>query len=115
MAIQTAQGKENLAVAYGTNATYAALYTTAPGASAGTEPTGGSPAYARKALTWTAGSVDGVVTATATFDVPAGATIVGAGVHTAVTGGTYLDGGAVTSQAFASQGTYVLSLTYTQS
>lgn len=115
MAIQTAQGKEHLAVAYGTNATFGALYTTAPSASAGTEPSGGSPAYARKALTWTAGTVDGVVTATATFDVPAGATIVGAGVHTAVTAGTYLDGGAVTSQAFASQGTYQATFTFTQS
>ena len=115
MAIQTAQQRENVAVAYGAAATYAALYTTAPGGSAGTEPTGGSPAYARKALTWTAGTVDGVVTATATFDVPAGATIVGAGVHTAVTAGTYLDGAAVTSQAFGTQGTYTLTLTYTQS
>jgi len=115
MAIQTAQGKENLAVAYGTNAAFGALYTTAPGASAGTEPTGGAPAYARKALTWAPGTVDGIVTATATFDVPTGATIVGVGVHTAVTGGTYLDGAAVTSQAFASQGTYAVTFTYTQS
>jgi hypothetical protein len=115
MPIQTAQQKENLAVAYGTNATYGAIYTSAPGASAGTEPSGGSPAYARKALTWAPGTVDGVVTATATFDVPSGATIVGAGVHTAVTGGTYLDGGAVTSQAFATQGTYTVTYTYTQS
>ena len=115
MAIQTAQGKENLAVAYGTNAAFGALYTTAPGATAGTEPTGGAPAYARKALTWAPGTVDGIVTATATFDVPSGATIVGVGVHTAVTGGTYLDGSAVTSQAFASQGTYAVTFTYTQS
>jgi len=115
MAIQTAQGKENLAVAYGTNAAFGALYTTAPGATAGTEPTGGTPAYARKALTWAPGTVDGIVTATATFDVPSGATIVGVGVHTAATGGTYLDGSAVTSQAFASQGTYAVTFTYTQS
>lgn len=115
MAIQTAQQRENVAIAYTTAATHAALYTTAPGASAGTEPTGGSPAYARKALTWTAGGVDGVVTATAVFDIPSGTTIVGAGVHTALTGGTYLDGGSVTSQAFGSQGTYTLTLTYTQS
>jgi len=115
MAIQTAQGKENLAVAYGTNAPYGALYTTAPGATAGTEPTGGTPAYARKALTWAPGTVDGVVTATATFDVPTGTTIVGVGVHTALTGGAYLDGGTVTSQAFSSQGTYAVTFTYTQS
>lgn len=114
MPIQTATQKNNLATAYGTNATHAALYTTAPGATAGTEPTGGSPAYARKPITWGAASA-GAITATVTFDVPAGTTIVGAGVHTALTVGTYLDGGSVTSQAFASQGTYTLTLTYTQS
>ena len=114
MAIQTATQKNTLATAYGTAAAYGALYTTAPGASAGTEPSGGAPAYARKALTWGAPS-NGVVTATATFDVPTGTTIVGSGVHTAATGGTYLDGGTVTSQAFASQGTYTATFTYTQS
>lgn len=114
MAIQTATQRQTLATAYGTAATHAALYTTAPGGSAGTEPSGGSPAYARKALTWTPGA-GGTNTVTVTFDVPAGATIVGAGVHTALTAGTYLDGGTVTSQAFASQGTYALTITYTQS
>lgn len=113
MAIQTATQKNNLATAYGTNATHAALYTTAPGASPGTEVTGGSPAYARKAISWGAAS-GGVITATVTFDVPSGTTVVGAGVHTAITAGTYLDGASVTSQAFASQGTYQLTLTYTQ-
>lgn len=113
MAIQTTAEKNNLATQYGTNAAYGAVYTTAPGASAGTEPSGGSPAYARKALTWGAPS-GGVVTATATFDIPAGTTVVGVGVHTAVTAGTYLDGTSVTSQAFASQGTYQVTFTYTQ-
>lgn len=114
MAIQTSTMKNTLSDAYKGAAAYAALYTTAPGGSAGTEPSGGSPAYARKALTWGSSS-NGVVSATAvTFDVPTSTTIVGAGIHTAVTAGTYLDGAAVTSQAFASQGTYQLTLTYTQ-
>jgi hypothetical protein len=113
MTIQTATQKNTLATAYGTAATHAALYTTVPGGSAGTEVTGGSPAYARKAISWGAAS-GGVITATVTFDVPASTTIAGAGVHTAITAGTYLDGAAVTSQAFASQGTYALTLTYTQ-
>jgi hypothetical protein len=113
VAIQTAQQKENLAIAYGTNATYGAVYTTAPTSTAGTEPSGGSPAYARKALSWTGGTVDGVATASATFDIPSGTTIVGVGLHTAVTAGTYLDGATVTSQAFASQGTYTVTFTIT--
>jgi len=113
MPIQTNTQKNTLASAYGTAAAYGAVYTTAPGGSAGTEPSGGSPAYARKALSWGAPSA-GVVTVTVTFDIPAGTTIVGAGVHTAVTAGTYLDGASVTSQNFATQGTYALTFTYTQ-
>lgn len=114
MAIQTTTEKNSLATKYGTDAAYGALYTTAPGASAGTEPSGGSPAYARKALSWSSAS-GGVVTASATFDVPTSTTIVGVGLHTAVTAGTYLDGATVTSQAFSSQGTYTVTFTYTQS
>lgn len=113
MTIQTATQKNTLATAYGTAAAFAAVYTTAPGGSAGTEPSGGSPAYARKAISWGA-PTNGVITATVTFDIPAGTTVVGAGVHTLITAGTYLDGAAVTSQAFATQGTYALTLTYTQ-
>ncbi|MDF9748646.1 hypothetical protein [Arthrobacter sp. ES3-54] len=114
MAVQTVGERNSLATKYGTDAPYAALYTTAPGATAGTEVTGGTPAYARKAVTWGAAS-NGAITATATFDVPAGVTIVGAGLHSAATAGTYIDGQAVTSQAFASQGTYTITFTYTQS
>jgi hypothetical protein len=114
MAIQTVTERNALATDYATDAAYGAVYTTAPSSSAGTEPSGGSPAYARKALSWGAAS-SGVVTATATFDIPSGATIVGIGVHTAVTGGTYLDGASITSQAFSSQGTLTVTFTYTQS
>ena len=113
MAVQTTSMKNTLATSYAGAALFAALYTTAPGATAGTEVTGGSPAYARKSISWGA-AANGVVTATVTFDVPTGVTVVGAGVHSALTAGTYLDGGSVTSQAFASQGTYTLTLTYTQ-
>lgn len=105
--------KNPVATAYGATATHGALYTTTPGATAGTEPTGGTPAYARKPLTWGA-PTNGVIQAVATFDIPAGTTIVGQGVHTALTAGTYLDGGAVTSQAFATQGTATVTFTYTQ-
>ena len=114
MAIQTNAMKNVLATAYGSEADFAALYTTTPSTTAGTEPSGGSPAYARKAITWSS-ATNGVITATVTFDVPAGTTVVGAGVHTLATGGSYLDGGTVPSQNFASQGTYTLTLTYTQS
>lgn len=114
MAIQTATMKNTLADAYKGAAAFFALYSTVPGATAGTELTGGAPAYARKAPAWGA-SANGVVTATAmVFDVASGSTVAGAGVHTAVTAGTYLDGNSLPSQAFSSQGTYSLTPTYTQ-
>lgn len=114
MAIQTSAMKNILSDAYKGAATYGAVYTTSPGGSAGTEPSGGSPAYARKSLSWSSSS-GGVTTATATFDIPTSTTLVGAGVHSAVTAGTYYDGTSVTSQAFSSQGTYQVTFTYTQS
>jgi len=113
MAISTTAGKNQMATAYGSLATHGAIYTSKPGAAAGTEPTGGTPAYARKPLTW-GSPTNGTVTATAVFDVPAGANIQGVGVHTALTGGTYLDGGEVTAQLFATQGTLTVTFTYTQ-
>lgn len=113
MAFPTNTMKEDAAVGSVSKATHAALYTTVPGGSAGTEVTGGSPAYARKPISWNAGAVDGSTTATVVFDVPAGVTVRGAGLHTALTGGTYVGGGSVTDQAFATQGTYTLTVTST--
>lgn len=110
MALATATIKNALASAYGSTAVAAALYTTVPGGSAGTEVTGG--AYTRKTITW-GSSVGGVVTATVTFDVPAGVTVRGAGVLNG--SGTYLDGGSVPDQPFASAGQYTLTLTLTVS
>lgn len=127
MTIKTDAMKNIVADAYAGAADYAALFSTAPsGSSPGTELSGGSPAYARKAITWgAAGAVGplgsgsqpatpGVCYAQVTFDVEAGDTVAGAGIYTASSGGTYLDGGSVTSQPFATQGTYVLNLSYTQ-
>jgi len=114
MAIASTYGKNSLAAKYAAEALYGAVYTTAPGASAGTEPSGGSPAYARKALTWSSPS-GGVITASATFDVPAGTTVVGTGTHTAVTGGSYVDGKTETSTNFPTQDTVTVTFTYTQS
>ncbi len=112
MSIQTSAMKDALANAYHTTAAYGAVYTTAPGGSAGTEPSGGSPAYARKALSWASGNGG---SASATFDIPASTTIVGAGVHSAVSSGTYYDGASMTSQTFSSQGTDTVSFVFTES
>lgn len=114
MAIATNTEKQNLATQYGNNAAYASLHTADPGTTGASEVSGGSPAYARKAITWTAGTT-GTATGTVTFDVPTGVTVTYCGLWTASSGGSFLDKATVTSQTFSAQGTYQLSLTYTQS
>ncbi|MBD3783719.1 MAG: hypothetical protein IE926_12340 [Micrococcales bacterium] len=115
MALQTNAIKNTLASAYATACAYIGLATTAPGSSRGTEPTGGSPAYARKASNW-GSPTNGVIVATpAAHDVPAGTTVVGINMESASTAGTYQDGASVTSQTFASQGQYAVTATFTES
>lgn len=118
MAIATLAQRQALAAAYGTNAPNAALFTADPGAT-GTvvgEVTGGTPAYARVAVAWSAPNASSAITGTPTFNVPAGTTVTYGGVTVSATAGTadLRDRAAVTSQAFASQGTYALTCTYTQ-
>ena len=114
LTIATSQQKENLAVAYGTAAAYASLHSADPGTTGTSEISGGSPGYARKALSWTAGAVDGVVTASATFDVPASTATTHAGLWTASTGGTFLDKVAAVYTSQGSQGQFIVTFTYTQ-
>jgi hypothetical protein len=94
----------------GTLAVFASLHTADPGATGTNEVTGGSPAYARKAITWNAaasGNLDN--NANPVFDVPAGTTVTHVGLWSAVTGGTFYGSFDVTDEAFASQGTYTLT------
>lgn len=113
--MNNATSRTAMAAYFATQAPWAALYSTAGGATAGTELTGGSPAYARKAGTWGTAASSAVTSSPPAFDVASGATVAGAGYHSASTAGTYWEGGSVTSQAFSSQGTYTLTGTYTQS
>lgn len=70
---------------------------------------GGSPAYARKAVSWESAS-NGVVRPTTNlqFDIPAGATVTGWAGFTAATGGTNYGGASLTPETFAGQGQYIL-------
>lgn len=71
----------------------------------GTEVTGGSPAYARKAITWNAaasGSKD--IAAAQTFDVPAGTTVIAVQLWSASTAGTsraWMPAGSSARRAFS--------------
>ncbi|MGZ4663599.1 MAG: phage tail fiber protein [Frankiaceae bacterium] len=117
MAIATTAEKNSLATKYATDAVAGALFTADPGTTGSVtgEVAGGSPAYARKTLSWGAAS-NGVVTASATFDVPAGTTVTYAAVCSSATAGTadLRDRVAVTSQTFATQGTYTVTFTFTE-
>jgi len=100
----TAKGTMLLA----TGITHASLYNGDP-SGAGTEITGGSPAYARQAVSLASPSNGQIViTADATFNVPAGATVSFVGYHSAVSGGTLLAYASVTSETYGNQGTYIL-------
>lgn len=118
MAIAIMAEKDSLANKYAADSPYGALFTADPGTSgtATGEATGGSPAYNRKALSWSTASGTGVVSGSATFDVASGTTVTFFAVATSVTPGaaTLRDKTSVTSQAFASQGTYTVSVSYTQ-
>jgi hypothetical protein len=89
-------------------AVFVSLHTAAPGTTGASEVVGGT--YARKSITWAAavnGSIDSSVVPV--FDVPAGTTITHVGFATAVTAGSFLGSALVTSETFASAGTYSLT------
>lgn len=73
------------------------------------EISGGTPAYARKAVTWTAAAA-GLIRPSGdlVFDIPAGATVDGWRGFSALTAGTDYDGKALTPEVYAGQGTYTL-------
>lgn len=115
MAIDTATMKEALAAAYAGKATYASLHTADPAGTGASEVTGGSPAYARQAVTWNAGGTDGSYTSNSmTFDVPANTSITHVGFWDAATAGNYLDKASF-AVTFSAQGTCTVTVTYTQS
>lgn len=123
MAIRTDAQRKALANAYTAAAPKGSLFTADPGTAgaATNELTGGSPAFARKDMTWGTAATSGataVSTSAATpFDVGSGNTVTYFGVcaTTTLTTADVKDSVAVTSQAFASQGTYTVTATYTQS
>lgn len=99
-----------VAVAESAKILYLSIHTTTPGTTGANEATGGSPAYARKATTVTASGGTGTSTQV-TFDVPAG-TYGFFGCWTAITGGTFLGGNALSaSQSPGGQSQILLTVT----
>ena len=80
----------------------------------GTELSGGSPAYARRAVAWTA-AADGLIRPTAdiVYDIPPGGVVAQWRGYSALTAGTDFGGQTLTQETFAGQGTYRLFATST--
>ena len=89
--------------------THLSLHTANPGSTGASEVTGGSPAYARKAVTGATAAAAGskLVCGSVTFDVPA-CTVTHVGQWN---GATWLGYSAVTPEVFAAQGQYVVPTT----
>lgn len=105
----SALGKNVALDAVGSTYGFASAHSADPGATGtANELTGGSPAYARKAISWAAANA-GSKALQATFpvfDVPAGSTVSFIGLWTLATGGTYGGCWDVTDEVYAGQGTY---------
>ena len=102
-------GKNAMLDALAALATRASLHTADPGQNGANEVTGGSPAYARKAVAWNAADAGNInLNGTAVFDVPASTTVAYVGLWN--TAGTAWYGSIdVTDEVFANQGTYTLT------
>jgi hypothetical protein len=90
---------------------FASLHTADPGTTGASEVSGGSPAYARKAISWNAASSgSAATTATVTFDIPTSTTVSYYGLWSASSGGTFRGGGSLPfTKVYNVQGTYQLT------
>ena len=96
--------------ALGATVDFLSLHTDAVGGGSGNEVSGGSPAYARKSVTWNAASSGNLDNSnTSVFDVPAGTTIRRVGFFDAVTTGNYYGDADITDETYGAQGTYTVT------
>ncbi len=105
--------KDVALTAVGAAATYISLHTADPGTTGTSEVSTGT--YARVQTTWGTAAASSMTGSQVTINVPASTTITYWGVWTAVSGGTYYEGGALpASQAYGSGGgTYLHTPTLT--
>jgi len=103
-------GKNLMLDALGAAVSHASLHTADPAGTGGSEVSGGSPAYAREAISWNTASA-GVLDSSnqPVFDVPGGTTITHTGFWTAISAGTMHASANVTDETFGGQGTYTMT------
>jgi hypothetical protein len=86
---------------------FVSAHTADPGQSGASEVTGGTPAYARKAITMAAAAAGQRDSSPLPgIDIPAGATVTHIGFWTLATGGVFLGSKAVTNETGAGQWIY---------
>jgi len=93
----------------GGEALFASLHDGEPGDNGANEISGGSPAYARKAIAWnpaSGGSLDSSIQPV--FDIPPGTTITHVGFWTAESGGEWKVSALLVNESWINQGTYTL-------
>lgn len=97
--------------ALGADITHFGLHTNAVGSGSGSEVTGGSPAYARKAASWAAasGSSMAMTGSAPVFDIPSGTTVARLGFWGALSGGTFYGDAELTDEVYGGQGTFTLT------
>lgn len=102
---------------FGSTYGFASAHSADPGATGtSNELTGGSPAYARKAVTWASAtaatpSVKALAATFPAFDVPPGSTVAFIGFWTLASGGVY--GGCIDTtndEVYVGQGTYTFNV-----
>ncbi len=110
-------GRNNAVNGLATTAVYMSMHSADPGTTGASEITGGSPAYARKAVTWGAAS-SGTrnMSAAVVFDIPSGSNVSHYGLWTAATGGVFQGGDSLRDgsnnpvvESFSGQGTYTVT------
>ncbi|WP_216912803.1 hypothetical protein OG225_07355 [Nocardia sp. NBC_01377] len=116
MAIAVTATKNALCTAYANIATtvYVSVHTADPGTTGTNEASGGSPAYARIATTWSAPASGQITGSQVTINLPAG-TYTHAGLWSAATGGTFIDKVAIASTTLGAQGTLLVTPTFAMS
>ena len=91
-------------------AVFVSMHNDDPGITGLNEITGGTPAYARKAITWNAAAGGALDSSNQpAFDIPAGETVKYVGYWSLAIGGVFYGYDGLTNEAYTGQGTYTLT------
>lgn len=113
MARASATAEDNALTGLVAAAGFFGLNTGDPGTTGASEVSGGSPAYARVAITWGTAAAGSVANATSalTLNVPASTTVAWFSTWSLISSGVYQIGGALGSSiTFGTQGTLVIAV-----